>query len=108
MENVVLAVGRHPQARDYCYRRWFYQPSHPLALLALSGMTVAAASRLPAAWRVAGAACVLPYVRLRTMVHPLRVRRRYRLAITPIAFVADLAEVAVLARASVRHRTLLL
>ena len=108
LENVVLAVRGHPRARSYCYRRWFYQSSHPAALLALSGIAVATAPRVPRPWRTAGIACVLPYLRLRTVVNPLRVRRRYRLAVTPLALVADLAEIAVLAKASVRHRTLLL
>lgn len=57
---------------------------------------------------VAGAALCAPYVHYRLVDRPLMCRPRNRAPVIALAWVADLVEVAVLARASVRHRTLLL
>jgi hypothetical protein len=51
---------------------------------------------------------IAPYIRYRSLVLPLDGGPRRRLAAIPLALVADLAEVAVLASASARYKTLLL
>jgi glycosyltransferase involved in cell wall biosynthesis len=105
-EGIVLAVARNDRLRERCHFRWFWMRSHPPALLAATGIALAAASRSRAG-RTAGVALTLPYLRHRTRVDPLGRRRLWPIAI-PLALVADLAEVVVFARASVRHRTLVL
>ena len=106
-EGVVLATRLHPRLRDRFHRRWFWKPSHPPAIAAAAGVLLAATTRSP--WRrLAGILLAAPYVRYRARVLPLADGPRRRLAVIPLALVADAAEVAVLASASVRYRTLLL
>ena len=102
-DGVVLCTRLHPGLRAMFHRRWFWKASHPPALLAAAGVVGAVATR-----RVAPLALVAPYVRHRIAGAPLRGGPRRRVAAIPGALVADLAEVAVLAAASARHRTVLL
>lgn len=80
--------------------RW-WRRSHPLALVASIGLL--AARRHPAA-----VVSVVPWVRFRAPDLPGRARRRYWPVVLAGQLAVDLAEVAVLARGSVRHRRLLL
>lgn len=108
-----LVVKRHPQLRgSVYYGRIFWRQSHKRALLALAGLIVAA---LPAggpggraAAVVAGAALAAPYATFRQHVSPLPCGPKRRMALLPLVWFADLTEVAVLARASWRHRFLYL
>jgi glycosyltransferase involved in cell wall biosynthesis len=107
-EGVVLAVRLHPRLRDRFHRRWFWKPSHPPAIAAALGAVLAAGPRSSTARRLLGLAMIAPYIRYRSLVLPLDGGPRRRLAAIPLALVADLAEVAVLASASARYKTLLL
>ena len=102
-EGVVLCTRLHPGLRELFHSRWFWKGSHPSALVAAAGIAVAVGRRRPAVL-----ALTLPYMRHRTSVSPLRGGPRRRAAAIPAALVADVAEVAVLAGASVRYRSLLL
>jgi GT2 family glycosyltransferase len=104
-EGIVMAVSKTPRLRQQCHFHWFWRRSHPPALLALAGL-VLLAGRAPGR-RMAGAVLLLPYVRHRTRVEPLGRRRLWPVAI-PLALIADLVEIGAFARASVRHRTLVL
>jgi len=106
-ESVVLTARRYPPVRQFLHSRWFWKASHPPALLALAGLMLLLGSRGRA--RIGAAALLGPYVRHRLLVTPLPgTRRRARVTLLPAALVHDLAEVAVLAAASVRYRRLLL
>lgn len=106
-EGVVLATRLHPKLRGRFHRRWFWKPSHPPAIAAAGGVVLAATARRRST-RLIGALLSVPYVRYRARVLPLEGGPRRRLAVIPLALVADATEVAVLAAASVRYRTLLL
>ena len=54
-----------------------------------------------------GAAGCVPYARARIRRRPMGVRGRY-LYLLPMALFGDLVEIAVLARSSIRYRTLVL
>lgn len=107
-ESVVLIVRKHPELREKLHSRWFWKAAHAPALAALVGLTAA----LPTGdvrRRAAGVALLAPYVKHRLVDAPLRnTRRRGRVRLLPAALAVDLAEVAVLARASVRYRRLVL
>lgn len=106
--GVVLAVRQHPQLRERFHRRWFWKPSHPPALLALAGVLGMMGSRGCPVRAGMSLALMIPYLRYRTRVLPLRGSGRCDLAVVPLALVADLGEVTVMAVSSVRYRTLLL
>jgi GT2 family glycosyltransferase len=107
-EGMALAVQRNPRLRAVLHWHWFWKPSHPLVLLALAGLILASVPRHGVAGRSVAMAAVTPYLVYRVAVQPLRGSRRQQLTCIPLAFVADLTEVAVLLVASVRYRTLLL
>jgi hypothetical protein len=86
-------VRRHPQLRDLAHRRWFWKPTHPLALLALAGLGVS-----PYRWWAL--ACVLPL--LVACVRRAGLRGGLQHAVN------DLVETVVLVVGSVRHRSVLL
>jgi GT2 family glycosyltransferase len=88
-----LVVRRHPQLRELAHRRWFWKPSHPVALLALLGLLLTPL----ACWAVAA---VLPL--LLSRLRRGGVRGGLQLAIN------DVVETAVLVVGSVRHRSVLL
>ena len=110
--GVPRLVRDHPQLRAHLPRRWFWKLSHPPALLAAAGLvaalvlTASAPGRWPFALGLASAA-VLPYGVFRVLVRRLPGRVRSLPAI-PLALVVDLAEIAVMARASWRYRTFVL
>jgi glycosyltransferase involved in cell wall biosynthesis len=106
--GVVLAVRLHPGLRDHLYRHWFWKDSHPPAVLAAVGLLIVGRPASTTLNRLVGLGLVAAYVRYRSRSNPLRGGPRRRLAAIPAALVVDLAEVGVMAAASVRHRTLLL
>lgn len=96
--------ARHPGARrESLHRRWFWKPTHPPALLLLAGVALAAGRRSPAPLLLAA-----PWVRFRTQVWPVARGPRRRWALLPGALAVDVLEVAVMARGSLRHRTVVL
>jgi glycosyltransferase involved in cell wall biosynthesis len=118
-EGVVLVVSRHPGLRRYFHSHWFWRPSHPPALLAAAGLAAGAwaaagtarsgglhARHLGVA--VAGIAALAPYHRYRMRRDPLFTRRRNQYLLLPAVLAGDLLEIAVVVRASLRYRTLVL
>lgn len=102
--DVPLLFGKHPQARaELLHLRWFWKPSHPPVLLLLAGAMVALATR-----RAGPLLLALPWVRFRTRVWPVARGPRRRWAMLPGALAVDALEVAVMARGSLRHRTVVL
>jgi GT2 family glycosyltransferase len=104
LDGVPLVVRAHPELRAHLYRRYFYRPYHPAALVALAALSLV--SRRPrsiGAW-LAGAALLAPYVGIRSS----GAWEPGRLAVLPLAFAADIAEIGSLAVASIRWRTLVL
>lgn len=102
--DVPLLYRKHPAARrESLHRRVFWKPSHPPAALLLLGLAATAARRRPEPLLLA-----LPWVRFRTHVWPVARGPRRRWALLPGALAVDALEVAVMARGSVRHRTVVL
>jgi GT2 family glycosyltransferase len=100
--DITLVVRKHPLVRTtLVHRTWFWKQSHPPAILAAIGLV--AALRRP--WAVL---LVLPWLRLRWHQHPPVAGKAELLQVLPALLAVDLAEVASMARGSVRHRTLLL
>lgn len=103
-EGVVMVVRRHPGVRATFPGGWWYQEPHGPALLVLVGAAlVLSGPRSPIRWALA-ALCACPYLWVRTRGWPMR----YRIVMLPRMFAFDVGEVAVLAWASVKHRTLVL
>jgi GT2 family glycosyltransferase len=107
-DGIVRAVGRHPQLRSRLHRRWFYQQSHPYAIAAAVGLGLCARGAARRRLSIIGLALVAPYADFRLRVKPVRGRRRNLPALVALLLAGDLAEIAVLARASARYRTLVL
>jgi GT2 family glycosyltransferase len=106
-EGLVLAVRAHPELRSRFPRRFFWQRSHPPAVLAAIGLAVAAVT--PATrWRwLLVLYLVRPYLLYRMRDAPVGERGSWPVVI-PLTLVSDLTEIGVLAAASVRYRTLVL
>jgi hypothetical protein len=83
------------------YSQWWWRKTHPVAVLAAAGLL--AGRRHPVALVAA-----LPWLRLRTGELRVQARRRHWLWVLPAQLAVDVAEVAVLARGSARHRRLIL
>jgi GT2 family glycosyltransferase len=106
---IVLTTQRHPELRSRFHHRYWYEASHPRALLAAAGLVGAAVGVMggrPLAG--VGAVLVAPYVRYRLVERRLPSRPVNQPAAIALALVADLFEVGVMARASARYRTLVL
>jgi len=106
--GLVFMVRKNPDLRRSLSSPHIWKPSHPPAMAAAVGLAIAASSRGRPTPLLAGAALLGPYIRFRMVVWQQPVPRRYRIALLPAVLVADLYEIAVLARASARHRTLVL
>jgi hypothetical protein len=101
---MVLVVRRHPEVRNCLDNRWFLQPSHPPAIIAAAGALLLLVRPRNTLAVLAALALGLPYVHHRAKMLPRKARATLILRL----LVVDVAEVAVLARGSVRYRTLLL
>ncbi len=100
--DLPLVLKGRPTARPSLTHRWiFWKPTHPPAILAALGLA------LGARWRLALLLC-LPWLAHRLRTAPLAPDPVRRVAALPGGLVLDLTEVAVMARGSLRHRTLLL
>jgi GT2 family glycosyltransferase len=104
-EGIPLAIRRNPELRERCYHHWFWVRSHPRALVAGGGLALM--TRRGVVPKLAGAALTIPYIRFRTRFVPVGERSEWPVTI-PLALIADLVEVAVLAVGSIKHRTLVL
>jgi len=106
--GIVLAVRKRPEIRERLIGGVLWKRTHLPAMVAGTGLLALIAAR-SAPTRAAGVLAVLPYVRHRLTVEPLpHTDPRARVALLPKAFVADLAEVGVLAAASARYRCVVL
>jgi GT2 family glycosyltransferase len=107
-ESLPLVIAKHPELRNLLYARVFWRRTHPSALAALLGLMAACGSK-SAGRRAVAAALIAPYLRDRLVVDPLPdIGRRDRALLLPAALAVDLAEIAVLAVGSGKHRTILL
>ncbi|MEY2565793.1 MAG: hypothetical protein QOE35_322 [Actinomycetota bacterium] len=105
---IVPAIRRHPELRRSYPHGLFFSPAHPWAIAwaGAAGVT-AVRARSPLAWASLAAATV-GYARTAMRVRHGPLRRRHWVTALPLALTADLAEVAILARASLQARTLFL
>ncbi|HUI03949.1 MAG TPA: glycosyltransferase [Acidimicrobiales bacterium] len=95
-------VAEHPEARGtLLHRQLFWKRTHPTAIVAAAGLVAAM-------WRPRALALVAPWVYHRVVVTPACPGPRRRVVALPGALVVDLAEVATMARSSIRHRTVIL
>ncbi|MGZ6825145.1 MAG: glycosyltransferase family 2 protein [Mycobacteriales bacterium] len=100
--DVPLFARKHPErAAALLHSRLWWRQTHPPAVLAAVGLLGARRHRVLLL-------AALPWLRLRTGALPVQARRRHWPLVLPGPLAVDLAEVAVLARGSVRHRRLLL
>jgi GT2 family glycosyltransferase len=100
-QHLAYVVKHHPHVRERLELRIFWRPSHMLMTLALAGL----ATRRPAI----AAGFSVPYVHGQLGRRGTHVRGRIRAALElPGRAAIDLAEIAALARGSVRYRTLFL
>jgi glycosyltransferase involved in cell wall biosynthesis len=107
-DGLVLMLRRHPDLRDFYYRKIWFSRTHPAAL-ATAGLALGLAHRPRSRLRwCAAAVSAGMYTRACLSTRHWPARRRDWVTQLPLAFVADLAEVAVFARASLRYRTLFL
>ncbi|MBV8305566.1 MAG: hypothetical protein JOZ04_15240, partial [Acidimicrobiia bacterium] len=106
-EGIALTLKRTPELRKFCHFGVFWRPSHPPALLAAAGVATAVSGAPSPRRLLAAAALSAPYIQYRTTMRPIG-RLRNRPAVIPLALLSDLLEIAVLAAASVRYRTIVL
>lgn len=103
-EGIVMLVRRHPEVRSSFGGGWWFQHSHRPALLALAGGALALTGpRNPLRWLV-GLWLAYPYIAYRTSGLAIW----HRVKFLPQILAVDLGEIAVLAWASAKHRTLVL
>jgi glycosyltransferase involved in cell wall biosynthesis len=107
-DGVALAAKTHPDLRRFLDHRVFWRASHLPAIAAMVGLIgfIGGGSR---SRRGLAALLLVPYVRFRVSLQPLPgIGRKRRVILLPLALAVDLAEVAVMAKASIEHRTLVL
>jgi len=107
-EGLVLLYRKHPNLRRHFGRRVFFREVHPPTVATVAALAILAARpHRPERW-AAAAATALWYAWVCHLVRPNPARRWQWAVVVPLAFVADSYEVAVMARASLKYRTLLL
>lgn len=106
-DGLVLAFKKHPGLRERLDKGIFYEPTHAPALaVTASTVMLVANPRSPRRW-IASAASVFWYAWNCQFTHPKPRRGRWAWApVVPVAYILDLTEIAVLARDSLRYRTL--
>lgn len=119
-ETVPLICHRHPEIRASMHSRFVWRSSHPPAIAAAAGLlAIAGSAALGAAndsdqvvrstIAIAGGSLLVPYIRFRTRSVPLPgTGRRQRWLLLPAALLADVLEVAIMVKGSLRYRTLVL
>jgi glycosyltransferase involved in cell wall biosynthesis len=116
-ETVPLICQRHPEMRASMHSRRVWRSSHPPAIAATAGLLLVMAGGgfrgsdqvVRSTMAIAGGALLIPYIRFRTRSVPLPgTRRRQRWLLLPAALVADIFEVAIMVKGSLRYRTLVL
>jgi GT2 family glycosyltransferase len=107
-EGLVLAFRKHPQLRGYLGRGIFFRQVHPPTVSALAALALLANKPRSKARLTATTASVLWYAWVCHLVRHKPRRRWQWTLVVPLAFLADTYEVAVMARASAKYRTLLL
>jgi len=90
--DLTLVVRRHPAVRRLAHRRWFWKKTHTTAALALFGLVLAPFDKRAA---------------LLALPHLVRRVRQDGPVAGPQLAVVDLAEVVVMVRGSIRHRSVL-
>lgn len=109
LEGIVQVLKCHPTLRRQLGMRLFLEPPHARALTVVAtGSALAASPRSPLRWTIAAAAGLHYAWECRHSRMGPAIGTIGWLAVVPGAFIIDLASIAVLARASVKHRTLLL
>lgn len=107
LDGVVALVSRHPEARELLNAGWFLRSVDKGVLIWWSALLGASVLRRRSSWlAVAASSAVYVWQFGRSYYPPRSIPER--LAAVPLAFVADSWAVAVMARSSLRHRTLLL
>jgi GT2 family glycosyltransferase len=107
-EGIVAAIKRHPDIRNSYYANLFVSPAHPWALAWLgAAAAMLGQPRSATRWLMMGAASA-GYARAAMGFRQWPPRRRQWATVLPLALIADTAEIAILARASLRYRTLVL
>lgn len=108
MEGLVLLFSRHPELREALGKGWFYRSVDKAVLLAWPALLAAAIRpRRLRTTALLGAATGL-YVWQFRKAHPDPRGAVEWMTAVPLGFVSDTYAVVVMARASLRHRTLLL
>lgn len=107
-EGIVRAIKRHPQLRRSYSAGVFFSSTHPWALAwTVAAATVMRRPRSVSSWvGLAGASAGHAHATFRSRQGPAR--GRHWLAVLPLALASDIFEIGVLARASLRYRTLML
>jgi glycosyltransferase involved in cell wall biosynthesis len=108
LDDAPRTLARHPGLRKTLYHRLWFRPAHESAAAAGLGLVLMALSRRRL-WRMLVLALFLaPYIRFRFGPGRLDNSFLINVRLLPVALAIDLTEVALLARGSWRHRTLML
>lgn len=99
--DVPRFAARHEPIEGVLHSHRWWRQTHPVAVLAGAGVVGSAVTPY-------ALLAVVPWVRLRTTHARVQARRRQWPWVLPATLAVDLAEVAVLARGSVKHRHLVL
>lgn len=106
-DGAVRAIAAHPRMRENLFHGLLFSEAHPPALAAAAGAAVALSGRPRRARAILVAALLAPYLGYRMFGGQVPYARKWTWPwVLPMALGADLAEVAILARASLRYRTL--
>jgi glycosyltransferase involved in cell wall biosynthesis len=102
-DGIVRMVARNPveARREHLWRPYFWKDSHPPVILATIGLLLTPVVPL-------AVALTLPYLRFRLRINPRTRSRVRRFLVFPGTYIIDVLEVYVMARESVRYRTLVL